>query len=66
MKKNALDWIAGILVIVGALNWGLIAINPTWDVVALIGGEATSIVARIIYGLVGLSGLYAIYMMTKD
>ncbi|MEM3074714.1 MAG: DUF378 domain-containing protein [Candidatus Pacearchaeota archaeon] len=65
MEKNALDWIAGILVIIGALNWGLIAINSNWDVVSLIVGQMSEIIARIIYGLIGLAGLYAIYMMVK-
>jgi len=63
--KNWLDWTALVLVIVGALNWGLIAINGSWDVVALIGGGMTSMIARIIYGLVGLAGLYTIYYAVK-
>lgn len=49
-----------ILVIVGALNWGLVAIAE-FDLVAEIFGEefgTTNAVTRIIYGLVGLAGLY--------
>ena len=63
-EKNALDWIAGILVIIGALNWGLIAAG-NWNVVELVVGS-WPIVLKIVYGLVGLSGLYAIYMMIKN
>ncbi len=58
MRK--LDAAAMVLVIVGALNWGLIAIAE-FDLVAEIFGldfGQTNAVTRIIYGLVGLSGLY--------
>jgi hypothetical protein len=58
MKK--LDAVAGILVIVGALNWGLVAIAE-FDLVAAIFGldfGETNAVTRIVYGLVGLSGLW--------
>ncbi|VVB78657.1 Uncharacterised protein [uncultured archaeon] len=66
MKKSILDWIALILVIIGGLNWGLVAINPSYDVVAMIGGGMTGMIARIIYALVGLAALYAIYYLFKE
>lgn len=65
MKKSILDWIALILVIIGGLNWGLVAINANYDVVALILG-AGSVLARIVYGLVGLAALYTIYYLFKE
>ena len=52
--------LALVLVIVGALNWGLVALFE-WDLVAEIFGETfgtTNIAIRIIYGLVGLAGVY--------
>ena len=55
-----LNTLALILVIVGALNWGLVAIAE-FDLVAEILGEefgTTNAVTRIIYGLVGLAGVY--------
>jgi uncharacterized membrane protein YuzA (DUF378 family) len=58
MKK--LDVLAAVLVVVGALNWGLVAIAKFDLVAALFGmrfGE-TSALTVIIYGLVGLAGLY--------
>jgi uncharacterized protein len=61
-KKSVLDWIALILVIIGGLNWGLVAINPAYELVSKIGVE---IVIRIIYGLVGLAALYTIYFLVK-
>lgn len=65
MKKTVLDWIALVLVIVGGLNWGLFAINPSLDLVALLFG-GYSIVARVVYGLVGLAALYTIYFAVKE
>ena len=57
---KGLNVLALVLVIVGALNWGLVALFE-WDLVAEIFGETfgtTSIATRIIYGLVGLAGVY--------
>ena len=61
-KKNALDWIALVLVIIGAINWGLFGLAGM-DLVNII--FKTSIIATIIYVLVGLSGLYLIYYIMK-
>ncbi len=55
---KAIDAIALILVIVGAINWGLIGFFR-FDLVAAIFGNMTAM-SRIIYALVGLSGLYAV------
>ncbi len=54
-------YIAIALIIIGALNWGLVGAFH-YNVVAAFFGDA-SVVTRIIYGLVGLSGLYKLYMM---
>jgi uncharacterized membrane protein YuzA (DUF378 family) len=64
MEKNTLDWIAIVLVIIGALNWGLYAISSGLDLVALTFG-GYSMLARIVYGLVGVAGLYMIYFAVK-
>lgn len=52
--------IAAVLVIVGALNWGLVALAHFDLVAALLGMSfgQTSVLSSLIYGLVGLSGLY--------
>ena len=57
-----LDMIATILLIVGGLNWGLVAINSSWNVVVMLLGS-WPIAVTIVYGLVGLSALYSIYSM---
>jgi uncharacterized protein len=60
MKK--LDLLAATLVIVGGLNWGLVALAE-FDLVAWIFGEefgSTNAASRIVYGLVGLAAVYGI------
>ena len=59
-KWKTLDWIAMVLLIIGGLNWGLIGLFDA-DVVATIFGHM-SVLARLVYLLVGLSGLYMIYV----
>ncbi len=55
---RVLDKIALALVIIGAINWGLIGIF-NFNLVDTIFG-AMSIISRIIYILVGISGLWCI------
>jgi hypothetical protein len=62
-KLTTLDWVALILVIVGGLNWLLVGLF-SWDLVAAIFGSM-SIVARIIYVLVGLSALWLLAICGK-
>jgi uncharacterized protein len=57
---KGLKTVAGALVIVGALNWGLVAIAE-FDLVATIFGldfGETNAATRVVYGLVGLSGIF--------
>lgn len=58
MKLKWLDLTALLVTIIGAVNWGLIGIFK-FDLVAFIFGDM-SWMSRIIYILVGLSGLYLI------
>ena len=56
------DIVAGALLIVGGLNWGLVALAE-FDLVAWVFGEdfgATNAASRIVYAAVGLSAVYAI------
>jgi uncharacterized protein len=61
MKK--LDVVAAALVLVGGLNWGLVAVAK-FDFVAWICGGMdfgqTNAASRVIYGLVGLAAVYGI------
>lgn len=60
-----LDKISLILVIVGALNWGSIGLFQ-FDIVGWISGGQDSIVARIIFTLVALAGIWCISMLFRD
>jgi uncharacterized membrane protein YuzA (DUF378 family) len=62
MKVGFIGWLATILVIIGALNWGLVGLF-SFDLVNAIFGAGT--LATIIYVLVGLSGLWMIFLATK-
>ena len=53
---KAIDYIVLVLVIIGAINWGLIGFFNL-NLVALLFGSM-SWVSRIVYGLVGICGLY--------
>lgn len=59
-----LNKIALALAIIGALNWGLVGLF-TFDLVAWICGGATTIVARIIYTLVAIAGIFCISMLFR-
>lgn len=56
--------VAMILVIIGAINWGLIGFFQ-FDLVAAIFGGQGAIVSRIIYALVGLAGLWSIILVPR-
>lgn len=53
-----------VLVIVGAVNWGLIGFFQ-FDLVAALFGGGDSILSRIVYALVGISGLVCIPLLAK-
>jgi len=62
-KLNMLiNKIALALVIIGALNWGLVGLF-SFDLVAWIGGGTGSILARIIYVIVALAGIWCITLL---
>ena len=61
-KLNIVDWIALILVFVGAINWGLVAFG--YNLVPVIAFNV-DIVMKVIYGLVGLAGLYLLYIVFR-
>ena len=56
---KAVRFIALLLIIIGAINWGLFGLFQ-YDLVAdIFGGPATAL-SRIVYVLVGIAGVYAI------
>jgi uncharacterized membrane protein YuzA (DUF378 family) len=59
--KN-LDILAAVLLIVGGLNWGLVAVAEFDLVATLVGLEfgETNAASRAVYGLVGLAAAYQV------
>ncbi len=59
-----IDKIALVLIIIGAINWGLIGFFG-FNLVSAIFGEMSAL-SRIIYALVGISGLWGIKLLFED
>lgn len=59
-----MDILALILMIIGALNWGLIGLFQ-FDLVAAIFGGMTSTLSRIVYTIVGVAGIWGITMLFR-
>lgn len=63
---NILQKIALIVVIIGALNWGLIGLF-NFNLVAFIFDNVSTVISRIIYALVGVAGIICISsLFTSD
>ncbi len=60
-KTSVLDWIAIVLIIVGAINWGLVGLFGFNLIYAIFG----TVLSRIIFVIVGISGVYAIFLCGK-
>ncbi len=61
---KVIDKIALVLIIIGAINWGLIGFFQ-FNLVDTIFGQM-SVLSRIIYALVGISGLWGIKLIFDD
>ena len=59
-----MDTIALILSIVGCLNWGLVGIFG-FDLVAWLFGGTGALLSRLVYTVVGLSGLWCISFLFR-
>lgn len=65
MARTGLDRFALILIIIGALNWLSVGLFQ-FDIVAALFGGATHLISRIIYSLVGISGIYSISLLFRQ
>ena len=61
---NWVDWTAWVLIILGALNWGLVGLFE-FDLVGAIFGGILSPAGRTIFTIVGIAGLWSIYTLFK-
>jgi uncharacterized protein len=53
--------VAFVLVVVGALNWGLVGLAQ-FDLVAALFGGSAAVVSRIVYSLVGIAGVLLVVL----
>lgn len=58
MKMSTIDWVAWVLVVVGAINWGLLGAANLNLVETVVGRGGLS---QVVYILVGLGGLYMLW-----
>ena len=65
MRSRTWDYICLTLVILGAINWGLIGLFR-FDFIAVLFGGMEAIVSRIIYVLYALAGLYCISFFGRE
>jgi len=56
---KTMDWIALLLIVIGAINWGLVGFFQ-YDLVASIFGGTSSLASRIVYAIVGIAGIYGL------
>ena len=62
---KTIDIVTGLLLIVGGLNWGLVAVAE-FDLVATVFGlefGETNAATRVVYGLVGISAVYQLVQL---
>lgn len=64
MNSRFFNWTALTLVIIGAVNWGLIGFFQ-FDLIASLFGGMSSVVSRIIYALIGIAGLYCLALYNR-
>jgi len=64
MEVSRMDMIALILSIIGCLNWGLVGIFQ-FDLVAWLFGGTGALLSRLIYTVIGLSGLWCISFLFR-
>jgi len=64
MRVRLIDWIALTLVLLGAINWGLIGFFQ-FDLLAAIFGAMTGALSRVIFAIVGIAGLYCLTFYAK-
>lgn len=60
-----MDRLALILMIVGAINWGIFGLFYPYNLVDAIFGTGT-ILSRVIYTLVGAAGIYSISLLFRE
>lgn len=60
---TVIKWVAIILVIIGAINWGLVGAFHYNLITTIIHSD---IIVRVVYVLIGIAGLFEIYLLATD
>lgn len=55
---KALDWIAFLIIFIGAINWGLVAFD--YNLVVALFSWGGDMVIKVIYAIVGIAGIVAL------
>ena len=63
-RITSMDRIALALVIIGAVNWGLVGLSQ-FDLVAALFGGPSAIVSRIVYVAVALAGVWCLVLLFR-
>lgn len=63
-KFKLIDKVSLILVIIGAINWGLIGLF-NFNIVDSLFGQPTNLIGRIVYILIGVSGVDMLMLLFK-
>lgn len=63
--SRALWLVAFVLVVVGAVNWGLVGLAQ-FDLVAALFGGSASVISRVVYSLVGIAGLLLVALQAAS
>ena len=63
MKRNWLDILSLMLIIIGGINWGLVGFFK-FDLVSFLLGEL-SIFTRIVFAIVGIAAIYSLVLFWK-
>ncbi|MEG0012691.1 MAG: DUF378 domain-containing protein [Cellulosilyticaceae bacterium] len=64
MNTKTFDYIALALIVIGAINWGLIGFFQ-FDLVAALFGGMTSWISRVIYAIIGIAGIYSLTLFGR-
>ena len=60
-----MDRLSLVLVIIGAINWGLIGLFQ-FDLVAFLFGGQGAMISRILYAIIGAAGLWSISLLFRE
>ena len=63
MKRNWLDILSLMLIIIGGINWGLVGFFK-FDLVSFLLGDL-SIFTRIVFAVVGIAAIYSLVLFWK-